>query len=106
MERPAGDPGMGYLCSPNVGDFRLTLDGGRNGDGVQRYLSDGQTRIPYRLQVFTGQGERLRANRVLSISLPEGVSSLMLQAFNTPVADMPPAEVGSPSDTVLATFEY
>ncbi|MFC0338170.1 hypothetical protein SAMN05421848_2463 [Kushneria avicenniae] len=103
MDMSATAPGLDYLCSPNVGDFRLSLDAGRHGEGLQRYLSDGHTRTPYRLQVHSGQGERRNADRVLSISLPDTATTLMLQTFNTPVAALAPA---TGTDTVLATFEY
>lgn len=106
MERSDERGESGYLCSPNVGDFRLTLDRGRYSDGTRRYLSDGEMRVPYRLQVFTGQGERLSADRVLSISLPENAPTLMLKAFNTPMATMPDAAERLVGDTVVATFEY
>lgn len=103
----AGNPDFGYLCSPNVEDFRLSLDKGRHSNGVQRYLSDGQTRTPYRLQVIPDKGERLSADRMLSIRLPDSARTLMLQTVSTPIASEGLSTGSDASkDTVLATFEY
>lgn len=98
---------LGYLCSPNVGDFRLSLSDGRNGDGMQRYLSDGRTLAPYRLEVLTAQGEQHSADGVLSLRLPESARTLMLQTISSPIELQElPAGGRFFSDTVLATFEY
>lgn len=107
MPLPSENSGLGYLCSPSPGDFRLSLDGGRNGDGTQRYLSDGQTRTPYRLQVVTAKSKLHGAEDVFSIRLSESARTLMLQTVNTPIApEKVPTGNTSSEDTVLAIFEY
>ncbi|SPJ32926.1 hypothetical protein [Kushneria phyllosphaerae] len=97
-------PDLGYLCSPNAGDFRLSLDNGRHADGIQRHLSDGQSRVPYQLQVALDNGKWLTANHALSIHLPENAPQLILQALSLPAS--PLERDLSYRDTVLATFEY
>ncbi|QXI30362.1 Csu type fimbrial protein [Pseudomonas vanderleydeniana] len=92
-------------CNASVSGFTVTIDGGVNGDGSTRRLSNGNRTIAYRLTVDAEGNDTYRVGEQRNFAVTSDVRS-PIPVFGIVVANTNALPSGIYSDTLTVTLDW
>ncbi len=92
-------------CNPSVTGFSVTIDGGTNGDGTTRRLSNGSRTIPYQLYLNAAGTDRYRIGEQKTFAVSSG-GQIPIPIFGAVVANTRALPAGIYSDTLRVTLDW
>ncbi|KAF0865732.1 spore coat U domain-containing protein [Pseudomonas sp. LD120] len=103
-----GDNAEGQLqvaCNPSVTGFTVSINGGLNGDGTTRRLSNGRLSIPYRLFVDASGSHSYSIGQQRNFAV-SGNSRIPIPVFGSVVANTRAIPAGVYTDTLTITLDW
>ncbi|NWB95319.1 spore coat protein U domain-containing protein [Pseudomonas gingeri] len=92
-------------CNSQVTGFTVTIDGGANGDGISRYLSNGRQTIPYRLFIDAGGTDTYSIGQQRNFAVGNG-NQVPIPVYGAVVANTNALPAGTYSDTLTVTLDW
>jgi len=92
-------------CNSQVTGFTVTIDGGTNGDGVSRYLSNGRQSIPYRLFIDAGGTDSYSIGQQRNFAVGNG-TQVPIPVYGAVVANTNALPEGVYSDLLTVTLDW
>ncbi|MCF8997385.1 fimbrial major subunit CsuA/B family protein [Pseudomonas carnis] len=97
---------LSVSCNPSVvSSFTVTIDGGANGDGTTRRLSNGRQTIPYRLSADAQGRSAYRIGQQRNFVVTQG-SQVPIPVFGSVVANTRALPAGIYTDTLTVTLDW
>lgn len=99
---------LAVACSSpasNPTQFTVTIDGGTQGDGSVRYLSNGSQRIPYHLSVDEAGNDRYPVGQQRTLAAGTG-TSMPIPIHGAILANTRALPAGTYRDTVTITLNW
>lgn len=100
-----GGSALQVACNPSVTGFSVSIDGGANGDGATRRLSNGSRTIPYQLYQNAAGTERYSIGEQKTFAVSSG-GQIPIPIFGAVVANTSALPVGIYSDTLRVTLDW
>ncbi len=100
-----GSNALQVACNPSVTGFSVTIDGGANGDGTTRRLSNGNRTIPYQLYQNAAGTERYSIGEQKTFAVSSG-GQIPIPIFGAVVANTSALPAGTYSDTLRVTLDW
>ncbi|OIN50848.1 spore coat protein [Pseudomonas azotoformans] len=102
----AGDKApLAVWCNPSVSSFTVTIDGGTNGDGTTRRLSNGRQMIPYRLSADPQGRSTYSIGQQRNFVVAKG-TQIPIPVFGSVVANTSALPAGIYTDTLTVTLDW
>jgi len=102
----AGDKApLAVSCNPSVSSFTVTIDGGTNGDGTTRRLSNGRQMIPYRLSADPQGHSTYSIGQQRNFVVAKG-TQIPIPVFGSVVANTSALPAGIYTDTLTVTLDW
>ncbi|QQZ40147.1 spore coat protein U domain-containing protein [Pseudomonas sp. SK3(2021)] len=101
----AGNGRLGVACNPSVTGFTVTIDGGRNGDGSTRRLSNGRQTIAYRLFLDASGSDSYSIGQQHNFAVTSG-AQVPIPVFGSVVANSRALPAGVYTDTLTVTLDW
>lgn len=92
-------------CNASVRGFTVTIDGGVNGDGTTRRLSNGRQTIPYRLTADAAGTDIYRIGQQRNFAVSAG-SLGPIPVYGAVVANTSALPAGTYRDTLTVTLDW
>lgn len=92
-------------CNASVRGFSVTIDGGVNGDGTTRRLSNGRQTIAYRLTADAAGTDSYHIGRQRSFAVSDG-SLGPIPVYGAVVANTSALPAGTYRDTLTVTLDW
>ncbi|MGZ0783138.1 SCPU domain-containing protein [Pseudomonas sp. TKO26] len=92
-------------CNPSVTGFTVTINGGLNGDGTTRRLSNGRQTIPYRLFVDASGSDSYSIDQQRNFAVSSG-RRIPIPVFGSVVANTRAVPAGVYTDTLTITLDW
>lgn len=92
-------------CNASVDGFTVTIDGGLNGDGNTRRLSNGSRTIAYRLTVDAEGSDSYRVGEQRNFAVSSDIRN-PIPVFGVVVANTNALPAGVYSDTLTVTLDW
>ncbi|MCO7569324.1 spore coat U domain-containing protein [Pseudomonas chlororaphis] len=92
-------------CNPSVTGFTVTINGGLNGDGTTRRLSNGRQTIPYRLFVDASGSNSYSIGQQRNFAVSSG-RRIPIPVFGSVVANTRAVPAGVYTDTLTITLDW
>lgn len=92
-------------CNAAVRGFSVTIDGGVNGDGTTRRLSNGRQTIPYRLTADAAGTDSYRIGQQRNFAVSPG-SQGPIPVYGAVVANTSALPAGTYRDTLTVTLDW
>ncbi|NBF04179.1 fimbrial major subunit CsuA/B family protein [Pseudomonas sp. Fl5BN2] len=92
-------------CNPSVTGFTVSINGGLNGDGTTRRLSNGSQTIPYRLFVDASGSDSYSIGQQRNFAVSSG-SRIPIPVFGSVVANTRAVPAGVYTDTLTITLDW
>ncbi|OPA83624.1 spore coat protein [Pseudomonas fluorescens] len=96
---------LAVSCNPSVSSFTVTIDGGANGDGTTRRLSNGRQTIPYRLSADPLGRSSYSIGQQRNFVVARG-TQLPIPVFGSVVANTSALPAGIYTDTLTVTLDW
>ncbi len=97
---------LSVSCNPSVvSSFTVTIDGGANGDGTTRRLSNGRQMIPYRLSADPQGRSTYHIGQQRNFVVTRG-SQIPIPVFGSVVANTSALPAGIYTDTLTVTLDW
>lgn len=101
----AGNGRLEVACNPSVTGFTVTIDGGVNGDGTTRRLSNGTQTIPYRLFLDASGSDSYTIGQQRNFAVTSG-AQVPIPVFGSVVANTSAVPAGVYTDTLTVTLDW
>lgn len=101
----SGGSALQVACNPTVTGFSVTIDGGANGDGTTRRLSNGSRTIPYQLYQNAAGTERYSIGEQKTFAVSSG-GQIPIPIFGAVVANTRALPAGIYRDTLRVTLNW
>ena len=92
-------------CNSSVTGFTVTINGGLNGDGTTRRLSNGRQTIPYRLFVDASGSDSYSIGQQRNFAVSSG-RRIPIPVFGSVVANTRAVPAGLYTDTLTITLDW
>ncbi|NWB26202.1 Csu type fimbrial protein [Pseudomonas gingeri] len=92
-------------CNASVSGFTVTIDGGVNGDGTTRRLSNGHQTIPYRLTVDAAGTDSYSIGQQRNFAVSTGTQR-PIPVYGAVVANTNALPAGTYRDTLTVTLDW
>ncbi|WP_248744831.1 spore coat U domain-containing protein [Pseudomonas sp. MWU12-2037] len=92
-------------CNSQVTGFIVTIDGGSNGDGLSRHLSNGLQTIPYRLFIDAGGTDTYSIGQQRNFAVGNG-TQVPIPVYGAVVANTTALPEGIYSDILTITLDW
>lgn len=92
-------------CNSSVTGFTVTINGGLNGDGSTRRLSNGRQTIPYRLFVDASGSDSYSIGQQRNFAVSSG-RRIPIPVFGSVVANTRAVPAGVYTDTLTITLDW
>lgn len=92
-------------CNASVTGFTVTINGGVNGDGTTRRLSNGRQTIPYRLFVDASGSDSYSIGQQRNFAVSNG-RRIPIPVFGSVVANTRAVPAGVYTDTLTITLDW
>ncbi|AMB85657.1 spore coat protein [Pseudomonas agarici] len=99
------DEALQVACNSSVSGFTVTIDGGVNGDGTIRRLSNGRQTIPYRLTVDAAGIDSYRIGQQRNFAV-DGGAWKPIPVYGAMVANINTLSAGTYRDTLTVTLDW
>lgn len=96
---------LAVSCNPSVSSFTVTIDGGANGDGTTRRLSNGRQTIPYRLSADPQGRNTYSIGQQRNFVVAKG-TQIPIPVFGSVVANTSALPAGIYTDTLTVTLDW
>lgn len=96
---------LAVSCNPSVSSFTVTIDGGTNGDGTTRRLSNGRQTIPYRLSADPQGRSSYSIGQQRNFVVARG-TQIPIPVFGSVVANTSALPAGIYTDTLTVTLDW
>lgn len=96
---------LAVSCNPSVSSFTVTIDGGANGDGTTRRLSNGRQTIPYRLSADPQGRSTYSIGQQRNFVVAKG-TQIPIPVFGSVVANTSALPAGIYTDTLTVTLDW
>jgi len=97
---------LSVSCNPSVvSSFTVTIDGGANGDGTTRRLSNGRYTIPYRLSADALGRSTYSIGQQRNFAVTHG-TQVPIPVFGSVVANTRALPAGIYTDTLTVTLDW
>ena len=97
---------LSVSCNPSVvSSFTVTIDGGANGDGTTRRLSNGRQTIPYRLSADPQGRSAYSIGQQRNFVVTQG-TQVPIPVFGSVVANTRALPAGIYTDTLTVTLDW
>ncbi|ETK13754.1 spore coat protein U domain-containing protein [Pseudomonas sp. FH1] len=96
---------LAVSCNPSVSSFTVTIDGGTNGDGTTRRLSNGRQMIPYRLSADPQGRSTYSIGQQRNFVVAKG-TQIPIPVFGSVVANTSALPAGIYTDTLTVTLDW
>ncbi|ARB29814.1 spore coat protein U domain-containing protein [Pseudomonas tolaasii] len=96
---------LAVSCNPSVSSFTVTIDGGTNGDGTTRRLSNGRQTIPYRLSADPQGRSSYSIGQQRNFVVAKG-TQIPIPVFGSVVANTSALPAGIYTDTLTVTLDW
>ncbi|AMN81619.1 Csu type fimbrial protein [Pseudomonas azotoformans] len=96
---------LAVSCNPSVSSFTVTIDGGTNGDGTTRRLSNGRLMIPYRLSADPQGRSTYSIGQQRNFVVAKG-AQIPIPVFGSVVANTSALPAGIYTDTLTVTLDW
>lgn len=96
---------LAVSCNPSVSSFTVTIDGGANGDGTTRRLSNGRQMIPYRLSADPQGRSTYSIGQQRNFVVAKG-TQIPIPVFGSVVANTSALPAGIYTDTLTVTLDW
>lgn len=97
---------LSVSCNPSVvSSFTVTIDGGMNGDGATRRLSNGRQTIPYRLSADALGRSIYNIGQQRNFVMTRG-TQIPIPVFGSVVASTKALSAGIYTDTLTVTLDW
>lgn len=105
LDEEGTDGRLQVRCNPSVRAFTVSINGGANGDGANRRLSNGRELIPYQLSVDPSGSARygIGQQRTFSIS---SAAQIPIPIYGAVVAHPRALPAGIYRDTLRVTLDW
>ncbi|AIC21075.1 MULTISPECIES: Csu type fimbrial protein [Pseudomonas] len=101
----AGNGHLEVACNPSVTGFTVTIDGGLNGDGSTRRLSNGRQTIAYRLFLDASGSDSYSIGQQHNFAVTSG-AQVPIPVFGSVVANTRALPAGVYTDTLTVTLDW
>lgn len=101
----SADGQLQVVCNPSVTGFTVSINGGLNGDGTTRRLSNGRLTIPYRLFVDASGSDSYSIGQQRNFAVSSG-SRIPIPVFGSVVANTRAVPAGVYTDTLTITLDW
>ncbi|MGC5702033.1 spore coat protein U domain-containing protein [Pseudomonas sp. NFXW11] len=101
----SADGQVQVACNPSVTGFTVTINGGLNGDGSTRRLSNGRQTIPYRLFVDASGSDSYSIGQQRNFAVSSG-RRIPIPVFGSVVANTRAVPAGVYTDTLTITLDW
>ncbi|WP_445764962.1 Csu type fimbrial protein [Pseudomonas sp. RIT-To-2] len=101
----SGSNALQVACNPSVTGFSVTIDGGTNGDGTTRRLSNGSRTIAYQLYLNAAGTERYSIGEQKTFAVHRD-GQIPIPIFGAVVANTSALPAGVYSDTLRVTLDW
>ncbi|WP_028682797.1 Csu type fimbrial protein [Pseudomonas chlororaphis] len=101
----AGNGHLEVACNPSVTGFTVTIDGGLNGDGSTRRLSNGRQTIAYRLFLDASGSDSYNIGQQHNFAVTSG-AQVPIPVFGSVVANTRALPAGVYTDTLTVTLDW
>ncbi|MGE7956058.1 Csu type fimbrial protein [Pseudomonas sp. NPDC089530] len=101
----SGGGRLGVACNPSVTGFTVTINGGLNGDGNTRRLSNGSRTIPYRLFLDASRSDSYSIGQQHNFAVTSG-AQVPIPVFGSVVANTRALPAGVYTDTLTVTLDW
>ncbi|EJL06531.1 Csu type fimbrial protein [Pseudomonas chlororaphis] len=101
----SGSGRLEVACNPSVTGFTVTIDGGRNGDGSTRRLSNGRQTIAYRLFLDASGSDSYSIGQQRNFAVTSG-AQVPIPVFGSVVANSRALPAGVYTDTLTVTLDW
>ncbi|MDN7142013.1 spore coat protein U domain-containing protein [Pseudomonas sp. JQ170] len=105
LDESAGDGSLQVRCNPAVRAFTVSINGGANGDGATRRLSNGRVLIPYELSADPTGRARYDIGQTLNFSVSSG-AHVPIPIYGAVVAHPKALPAGIYRDTLMVTLDW
>ncbi|MGY2288582.1 Csu type fimbrial protein [Pseudomonas sp. SDO528_S397] len=96
---------LNVSCNTPASGFTVTIDGGTNGDGATRRLSNGRQTIPYRLTSDAAGTDSYRIGQQRNFAVSNGVQR-PVPVYGAVVANTSALPAGTYRDTLTVTLDW
>ncbi|BAV76119.1 type I pilus protein CsuA/B [Pseudomonas chlororaphis subsp. aurantiaca] len=100
-----GNGRLEVACNPSVTGFTVTIDGGLNGDGSTRRLSNGRQTIAYRLFLDASGSDSYSIGQQHNFAVTSG-AQVPIPVFGSVVANSRALPAGVYTDTLTVTLDW
>ncbi|MGZ0702907.1 Csu type fimbrial protein [Pseudomonas piscis] len=101
----SGEGQLQVACNPSVTGFTVSINGGLNGDGTTRRLSNGRQTLPYRLFVDASGSDSYSIGQQRNFAVSSG-SRIPIPVFGSVVANTRAVPAGVYTDTLTITLDW
>ncbi|WP_347901093.1 spore coat U domain-containing protein [Pseudomonas purpurea] len=101
----AGNGKLEVACNTSVTGFTVAIDGGANGDGTTRRLSNGRQTIPYRLFLDAAGSDSYSIGQTRNFAVTSG-AQVPIPVFGSVVANTHAIPAGIYTDTLTVTLNW
>ncbi|AJO81787.1 spore coat U domain-containing protein [Pseudomonas sp. MRSN 12121] len=101
----AGKGRLEVACNPSVTGFTVTIDGGLNGDGTTRRLSNGRQTIAYRLFLDASGSDSYSIGQQHNFAVTSA-AQIPIPVFGSVVANTSALPAGVYTDTLTVTLDW
>ncbi|MGN7740205.1 Csu type fimbrial protein [Pseudomonas sp. 22526] len=101
----SGSGRLGVACNPSVTGFTVTINGGLNGDGSTRRLSNGRQTIAYRLFLDASGSDSYSIGQQRNFAVTSG-AQIPIPVFGSVVANTRALPAGVYTDTLTVTLDW
>ncbi|MEZ1316424.1 spore coat U domain-containing protein [Pseudomonas fluorescens] len=96
---------LNVACDPSVNGFTVTIDGGANGDGTTRRLSNGRQTLPYQLFLDASGHQSYSIGQQHNFAVTSG-TQIPIPVFGSVVANARAVPAGVYTDTLTVTLDW
>ncbi|CAI8708100.1 MULTISPECIES: Csu type fimbrial protein [Pseudomonas] len=105
IENSTGDGSLHVRCNPQVRAFTVSINGGTNGDGATRRLSNGRELIPYELSADPSGRARYAIGQTRNFSV-SSAAQIPIPIYGAVVAHPKALPAGIYRDTLMVTLDW
>ncbi|QVM98826.1 spore coat protein U domain-containing protein [Pseudomonas sp. SORT22] len=105
IEEATGDGRLQVRCNPAVRAFTVSINGGANGDGATRRLSNGRELIPYELSADPSGRARYNIGQTRNFSV-SSAAQIPIPIYGAVVAHPKALPAGIYRDTLMVTLDW
>jgi spore coat protein U-like protein len=105
LDESVGDGTLQVRCNPSVRAFTVSINGGANGDGATRRLSNGRELIPYQLSADPSGSARYGIGQQRNFSV-SSAAQIPIPIYGAVVAHPRALPAGIYRDTLMVTLDW